>query len=669
MKTPRYLLGAALLFWGWQTGLSIWAVPMAVILEAPNFLRTRWELSLADLNRIWNLCAVLFFGAAVILYSSEDSPVSVPLKFMQWLPFPFFPMMLAQAYGSAEKIPMSVLSWFLRRSPDSSLAKKAFNISFGYFAICLLAASATSGASSYFYPGIVVLITLALMANRPTRIPQPVWIVLIAVVGFAGQIGHQQLHALHGAVEGTLARWLVSLFSRDYRINESRTAIGRVGHIALSGKIALRVQPESGQNAPELLRDASYDTYKSGVWRSSESEFKQVSTDTNDVAVLQSQKPLNFSVRIASYLNRGRGFLALPHGAFELENFPAVLKTNQFGVAKVEEGPGLLNIVALYGPGTTIDAPPVEADNAVPLREKAVVKKVVRELNLDGKSDRAKLKIIQQFFQNNFTYSLDIGRNHIDPTGQKTPLGQFLTEARSGHCEYFASAAVMLLREAGIPARYATGYLVDESQRKGKTYLVRERDGHAWALAYRKDKKVWEEFDATPASSVRARNSEASAWEPVSDFFSNLKFQFLKWRWSKTTYTSYLKWFLIPLIAFLAWRILFNKRRKNRASKQEESSRQIWPGMDSEFYLLERKLASAGFARGANESLSEWQERISQRVPEPENLVPIFQIHRRLRFDPLGVPSEVRRNLRNDVSRWLDAFDLQQREENLRNKN
>ena len=152
-------------------------------------------------------------------------------------------------------------------------------------------------------------------------------------------------------------------------------------------------------------------------------------------------------------------------------------------------------------------------------------------------------------------------------------------------------------------------------------------------------------------------------WEPVSDFLSNLKFQFSKWRWSKTTYTSYLKWFLIPLIAFLAWRILFNKRRKNRASKQAESSEPIWPGTDSEFYLLEQKLAAAGLARGTNESLSEWQKRLSQRVPQPENLVPIFQIHRRLRFDPLGVSAEDRRNLRSDVTQWLDAFELRQREE------
>ncbi|MBT8330725.1 MAG: transglutaminase-like domain-containing protein, partial [Deltaproteobacteria bacterium] len=39
-------------------------------------------------------------------------------------------------------------------------------------------------------------------------------------------------------------------------------------------------------------------------------------------------------------------------------------------------------------------------------------------------------------------------------------IENFLTRSRSGHCEYFATATVLLLRQAGIPARYARGYSV-----------------------------------------------------------------------------------------------------------------------------------------------------------------------------------------------------------------
>ncbi len=651
MKTPPFLLGAALLFWGWQTGLLIWSVPLALILEASRVIPTRWEFSTADLKRIWNLCAVLFFGAAVILYSSEERR-DVALKFVQWLPFSFFPIILAQFYGSSEKIPLTVFSWFLRRSPERPLAKKSLNICFLYFGIVLLAAGATNQRSPYFYPGIAFLIGLALMKNRPRRLPQPFWLLLIGGIAFAGHVGHQQLHALHTELESGLARWFVRFFTRPANQNESYTSIGKIGRIQLSGEIVLRVQPQSG-GAPSLLRDASYDNYKNAVWRSSQIEFDRVFVETNDLATLQPPHKLNFAVEIAGYLSNGRGLLALPHGAYELSNLPAVLYTNRLGLAKVEEGPGLLNMVVKYGRGPSCDSLPTAVDLDTGQKERTTLDEVVRSLNLDGKSEREKIETIAQFFQNGFSYSLQITPRHIDPSGRKTAIGQFLTVARSGHCEYYATATVLLLRQAGIPARYATGYAVDDSQRKGKTYLVRERDAHAWALVYRKDKKIWENLDTTPGVIERSGQAEASAFESTSDFFSNLKYQFSKWRWSKTSYTSYLKWLLVPLIGFLVWKIISSKQRMKNILP-ETPGEPIWPGLDSEVYLLEIKLAAAGLGRGANEPLLDWQKRLSETGAN--NLEGIFSLHRRLRFDPHGVTTEDRQTLKTEVRQWLDAF-------------
>ena len=42
MKPPPFLLGAALLFWGWQTGFLIVGGLMAVALESPRVIRARW---------------------------------------------------------------------------------------------------------------------------------------------------------------------------------------------------------------------------------------------------------------------------------------------------------------------------------------------------------------------------------------------------------------------------------------------------------------------------------------------------------------------------------------------------------------------------------------------------------------------------------------------------
>ena len=58
----------------------------------------------------------------------------------------------------------------------------------------------------------------------------------------------------------------------------------------------------------------------------------------------------------------------------------------------------------------------------------------------------------------------------------------FLKESDSGYCVHFASATAVLLRAAGIPTRYVSGYLVDA--RAGQTTNVRHKDAHAWVEYY-----------------------------------------------------------------------------------------------------------------------------------------------------------------------------------------
>src|ERR1700744_432141 len=71
MKTPPFVLGATLLFWGWQTDFLIPGAIMGVIIEASRYVKLRWELSDDDFKRIWTFCALLFLAAAV--YAFADS--------------------------------------------------------------------------------------------------------------------------------------------------------------------------------------------------------------------------------------------------------------------------------------------------------------------------------------------------------------------------------------------------------------------------------------------------------------------------------------------------------------------------------------------------------------------------------------------------------------------
>ena len=48
MKPPPFLLGATLLFWGWQTEFLLGGALMAVLLESALVFKMRWDFSDED---------------------------------------------------------------------------------------------------------------------------------------------------------------------------------------------------------------------------------------------------------------------------------------------------------------------------------------------------------------------------------------------------------------------------------------------------------------------------------------------------------------------------------------------------------------------------------------------------------------------------------------------
>lgn len=92
-----------------------------------------------------------------------------------------------------------------------------------------------------------------------------------------------------------------------------------------------------------------------------------------------------------------------------------------------------------------------------------------------------------------FSYSLGppplVGAHRMD---------EFLFDTRSGFCEHYAAAFVVLMRNAGVPARVVTGYLSGYLNQSGSYYLVRNSDAHAWAEILIED-QGWVRVDPTAA--------------------------------------------------------------------------------------------------------------------------------------------------------------------------
>ena len=104
------------------------------------------------------------------------------------------------------------------------------------------------------------------------------------------------------------------------------------------------------------------------------------------------------------------------------------------------------------------------------------------------------------------------------------PVEDFLFNRHAGHCEYFASALVLMLRSVGIPARLVTGFKGGELSSDG-TLHIQQRFAHAWVEALI-DRKTWVTLDGTPAAERTASVAEVatrrSVWTDVRARVSGL---------------------------------------------------------------------------------------------------------------------------------------------------
>jgi hypothetical protein len=103
-----------------------------------------------------------------------------------------------------------------------------------------------------------------------------------------------------------------------------------------------------------------------------------------------------------------------------------------------------------------------------------------------------KIDAVVRYFHSYYTYALGL---EIPPA--RDALNYFLLEASSGYCEYFASGAAVLLRLAGVPTRYVTGFLVTERGDDGRSWVARNMDAHAWAEAWDAERGQWVIVEAT----------------------------------------------------------------------------------------------------------------------------------------------------------------------------
>ncbi len=108
-------------------------------------------------------------------------------------------------------------------------------------------------------------------------------------------------------------------------------------------------------------------------------------------------------------------------------------------------------------------------------------------------------------------------------------LERFVLDVRRGNCEYFASAAGVMLRMANVPARVIGGYRGGHYNRSGGYYSVRDRQAHVWVEAWDRTAGCWVRIDPTPAGAEGEGGGGAAGLGFWWEFWDLIDYQ-----WSKS---------------------------------------------------------------------------------------------------------------------------------------
>ncbi|GAB4482033.1 MAG: transglutaminaseTgpA domain-containing protein [Anaerolineales bacterium] len=131
------------------------------------------------------------------------------------------------------------------------------------------------------------------------------------------------------------------------------------------------------------------------------------------------------------------------------------------------------------------------------------------EITQDLSSPYEKAVAITDYLRTHITYIATLE----DLPPNQDLIDWFLFDSKKGFCNYYATAAVLMLRSLGIPARLAVGFAQGtmEDIQAANVYVVRQRDAHAWPEVFFPN-IGWIEFEPTssqPAISYPLQQEES----------------------------------------------------------------------------------------------------------------------------------------------------------------
>jgi transglutaminase-like putative cysteine protease len=299
-----------------------------------------------------------------------------------------------------------------------------------------------------------------------------------------------------------------------------------VGNIRESPQVALRMKPEDPTvRPPTLLRGTTYDVFKENSWLRTRSQQEILRKTAGNLYRL-APDAVDTKVRIFLEPIDSRSLL-LPLEAVSVELSEQILYQDLAGGILLLQGrSGLLEyrVGVAARPVYRADAPRLGDPNEPTLDRGGITSRIddlATRLAAGLPPDQAARRF-ERYLGDNMAYTLDfLGRDAANP------IEDFLFRYKSGHCEYFATAMILMLRSVGIPARLATGFLGAEFNPLEDYYIVRQSNAHAWVEAWFPD-RGWTTIDPTPPA-----GRPEVATPPTMKLMLRQAWDYLEFRWDR----------------------------------------------------------------------------------------------------------------------------------------
>jgi transglutaminase-like putative cysteine protease len=139
-----------------------------------------------------------------------------------------------------------------------------------------------------------------------------------------------------------------------------------------------------------------------------------------------------------------------------------------------------------------------------------------------GLATRYEKALAIQRWLRSFQYTLE-----LPATAREATLEHFLFQRRAGHCEYFSTAMVVLLRAAGVEARNVNGFLGGEWNQFGGYLAVTQNQAHSWVEVWFPG-YGWVTFDPTPGGAGTGERVASWYW-PGRILLDGIQHRWNKW--------------------------------------------------------------------------------------------------------------------------------------------